>query len=134
MKRNPIQTYALTVCFVSLFSGSISLAVGIYDVIQISFPEGTNTSRAAQLGVMRRQQELFNSQSQADSTTNTDSPTNNLSNFVISSGSIVEPNSGYYVNQATQSLVFSAIVLVICTGIFFFHWGLAKRSDNEESV
>ena len=134
MKRNPIQTYALTVCFVSLFSGSISLAVGIYDVIQISFPEATNASRAAQLGVMRRQQELFNRQSQADSTTNADSPTNNLSSFVISSGSIVEPNSGYYVNQAIQSLVFSAIVLVICAGIFFFHWGLAKRSDDDEAV
>ena len=134
MKRNPIQTYALTVCFVSLFSGSISLAVGIFDVIQISFPESTNASRGAQLEAMRRQQLLINRQSQADSTTDTDSSTNNLASFAISSGSIFEPNSGYYVNQAIQSLVFSAIVLVICTGIFFFHWGLAKRSDNEESV
>ena len=126
MKRNPIQAYALTVCFASLLAGSISLAVGIYDIIQISFPEATNTTYRAQLEAVQTRQLLLNGRRQVDVAAGAESSAIGGSNLVVATPAIAAPNSGFYVNQAIQSLIFSSIVLIICAGVFYFHWGLAK--------
>jgi hypothetical protein len=125
VKRNPIQTYALTVCFASLMAGTIALAVALYDIVQISFPESTNDSYRIQLEVAQSQQILMNGQLQTNPASGTKST---LSNGIgiVSAPSIATPNSDFYINQAIQSLIVASIVLFLCAGIFFFHWRLAK--------
>ncbi len=129
MKRNAIQTYALAVCFASLFAGTIALSVAIYDVVQISFPEATNDSVSAQLQAARNRRSLANEQFQTDLVASSDSaqPSNRVS------PTITIANPGFYVRQAIQSLTFSSIVILLCAIIFLFHWRMAKLHDQADA-
>ena len=41
MKRSFVEIYGLAVCFVTLLCFVIALGVGIYDLLQVAFPEFT---------------------------------------------------------------------------------------------
>ncbi len=133
MKRNPIQTYALTVCFASLLAGTISLTVAVYDIVQITFPEFTSLSHRTQLGVLRNQQIITSKQQSSDPVQGEESSSANTSAAVITTPMIDSFGTDIHVNQAIQSLIVSSIVLFLCAGIFFFHWRLAKRTYHDDA-
>jgi len=129
----PIRTYALLVCFVSLIAGSVALIVAIYDVIQMSFPQATNTRVQMQIQQVRAQQQVIRLQQQsvnegvaqvqagpeANGITNTVAADSYADQFPAAS-------HDYYVNSAMQSFIISMIIIVVCGAIFSLHWRLAR--------
>ena len=44
MKTSILEIYALTVCFATLMCFAICLGIGLYDIVQINFPEFTSAN------------------------------------------------------------------------------------------
>ena len=123
---NPIRTYALLVCFTSLFASAIAFVIGLYDIFQISFPEATNTSFQMQLDQAARQQRILAEQIAAQTTTTGENPLDGTIAADLAAVQIPKPNHTYYINSAIQSLILCCIVLTVSAGIFAFHWRLAR--------
>ena len=123
--KDPIRTYALLVCLISLVAGSVSLIVGAYDVIQISFPEATNAGYQMQLQQAAEQQRILGEQiaARAGGATLTQGTIAND----LTAIQIPKPNHTYYVNAATQSLIISVLVFLVCAAVYIFHWRLARE-------
>ncbi len=124
--RNPIRTYSLVVCFSSLFVGAVALVIGLYDILQISFPEATNTSFQMQLEQAAQQQKMLADQLAARANSDGESVLDGTIATDLASIQIPKPNHTYFINSAIQSLILSTIVLIVSASIFFFHWRLAR--------
>lgn len=105
--RNPIQTYALAVCFTSLLIGAIFLGIAVLDLIQMNLPELTNPYADIE-GVEHR--------SVIDGAVNVMGPAFRHSN-------------AQHVMYAKQSFLSCTITLVLSFVFFFLHWRLAKKYD-----
>jgi len=123
MKRNIFEVYALAVCFIAVLILIIATGIGIYDLIEISFPEFTITSY------------LYNEYSSNEKYIQNNPRIKNLSEEEITSkreskwNDVIENErrNGY------QSIIQVLIFIIISILVFTVHWLFAKKIQLRNS-
>ena len=145
------RIYALAVCFASILCISISTGVGLYDIVQISFPELTMDSYLYQnlqsnARFSRSQQRydprvaypimmndrgtgIARANSLADSTVK-ETP---LTDEEISARRKAQLATaiGNVRHDAQKSLVQILVILLVSVPLFLVHWRFARRLDAQ---
>lgn len=152
MKRSSIEIYGLAVCFVTLLCFVIALGVGIYDLLQIAFPEFTLSAYEYE---RHRSNELFRNSPRSGSyvqwsaaSRGTGAGGEETYRFTHR-GISTEPQGGPEITEdettrkredsyrrllraerrrGSQSLALVGIVMLIDVLVFLPHWILARRA------
>jgi hypothetical protein len=148
------RIYALAVCFASVLCIAISTGIGIYDVVQISFPEQTMDSyqyRSFQSNEVFLQSQPYPSAMRIDPM---------MRNPAIAAGGrgsapATQSSSGLQENQeeitkrretqlagainnvvhdAQNSLIQILIILFISIPLFVVHWRFAQKLDSHNAA
>lgn len=114
MRRSAIQIYALAVCFATLMCLVVSLGIGLYDGVQIAFPDFTLS--AWQPYESNSQFVLF----WPDKKDLPDEQVTKLREDAYRDALHGERHA------AKQSLVFVSIILVIDIVVYAIHWKIAR--------
>jgi hypothetical protein len=125
MKRNLLEIYALSVCFVTLVCFVIALGVAVYDVIQILNPEFT-------LNAWQLEKHQSNEKFIKDWPKNKPVPLGakltKLRQESYKQALRVERR------EALQSITWASIIIVLDVGLFWAHWRLAKRERASSTI
>jgi len=139
MNKKLLETYALSVCFVSMGCLSIFSGIFLYSIVEVSFPEEMNPSRMHYPPQFYNQgtvnihptvplvagQRLPPMPAQQESAINADE-INTLINENRTQRIAIE--RGHIKSESIMSMVRSAIVVLISSIVFAFHWRIAKSA------
>ena len=123
MKKSLLEIYALAVCFVTVVCFVIALGIGLYDLVQLTYPEFSLSSYEYE---RHQSDEAFMRHWAKDKKRPAEGEVTKLREESFRTELRKEQRS------AMQSLVQILIVLIIDVVVFFVHWRLAKRA--RESV
>jgi len=123
VKKSLLEIYALAVCFVTVVCFVIALGIGLYDMVELAFPEFSLSSYEYE---RHQSDEAFMRRWPKDKKRPPEGEITKLREESYQTELRKEQRS------AMQSLVQILIVLVIDVVVFFVHWRLAKRA--RESV
>ena len=133
MKRSFVEIYGLAVCFVTLLCFVIALGAGIYDLLQVAFPEFTLNAYEYE-----RHQSNDSFRNAPRSRAQWTAPPSRGAGPGIAEATEDETTrqreDSYRSvlraerRQAGQSLVMVGIVMLIDVLVFFPHWILARRA------
>ncbi|VAW44311.1 hypothetical protein MNBD_GAMMA04-1520 [hydrothermal vent metagenome] len=139
MNKKLLETYALSVCFVSMGCLSIFSGIFLYAIVEISFSDEMNQSRMYYPPQFYNQgtvnihpivppiagQQLPPIPEQKESAMNSGEI-----NTLISENSArnIAVERDYMKSESIMSMVKSAIVVLISSIVFAFHWRIAKRA------
>ncbi len=119
MKKTLLEIYALAVCFVTLVCFAITLGVGLYDLIAISYPEFTLSSHAFE---RYQSDEAFIRNWPKDKPVPSGRELKKLRQEGYRVAILSEQRNGQ------QGLTKSLIIILINIVVFLPHWHLAKRA------
>ena len=130
MKKSFVEIYALAVCFVTLLCFVIALGVGIYDLLQVAFPEFTLNAyeyeRHQSNGSFRNAPPVFRSVPRiAEAVPIPEATEDEITRQREDSYRSV---LRFERRRAGQSLVMVGIVMLIDVLVFLPHWILARRA------
>ncbi len=138
MNKKLLETYALSVCFVSMGCLSIFSGMFLYKVVEVSFPSTMNSSRMyyppqlSRHGVMNINPEIAIVAGQplapppvrevigSDDERNKLMQENNKRNLEMAKKRMKA--------ESIMSMVRSFIIVLIASVVFVFHWRIAKRA------
>ena len=123
MKKSLLEIYALAVCFVTVVCFVIALGIGLYDLVELAYPEFSLSSYEYE---RHQSDEAFMRHWPKDKKRPLEGEVTKLREESFRTELRKEQRS------AMQSLVQILIVLAIDVVVFFVHWRLAKRA--RESV
>lgn len=123
MKKSLIEIYALAVCFVAVVCFTISLGVGIYDLIEITNPEFTLKSYQYE---QHQSNEKFIERWPKDKTIPSDEE---ITRQRLQSYKLALQGER---REAFQSLTSISIIIIINIVVFLIHWIIAKRTRCKE--
>jgi len=123
VKKSLLEIYALAVCFVTVVCFVIALGIGLYDLVELAYPEFSLSSYEYE---RHQSDEAFMRRWPKDKKRPPEGEITKLREESYQTELRKEQRS------AMQSLVQILIVLVIDVVVFFVHWRLAKRA--RESV
>ncbi len=152
MKKSSVEIYGLAVCFVTLLCIIIALGVGIYDLLQITYPEFTLSAYEYE---RHQSNDSFRNSPRSVSYVQWSAPPSRgkgpgdeKTYKFTHRGASTEPRGGPGITedettrkrkdsyrsvlraerrQASQSLALVAIVMLIDVLVFLPHWILARR-------
>jgi len=122
MKKSVVKNYALAVCFIAAICAVIALAVGVYDVIQMSKPEMTLSSNQLE---KHQTNEAFI----RDWLSIEKMPDDQEITVLREKSYKAALNAGS--RDAAQSFIKVVAALVIIIVVFFVHWFLARSAREE---
>lgn len=133
MKKSLLGIYALAVCFVTLIVFTITLGVGIYNIVELTNPE--LTMNAWEWEKYQSNDAFFDQMPRYyDENGNIDKRNN------YDEDEITKKREGSYKiavksvkRGAFQSLIRVLIILTINIAVFIPHWFLAKRSRETDN-
>ena len=146
------RIYALAVCFASILCVAISTGIGLYDVVQITFPKLTMDSylyQNLQSNDAYRQSHLYPMRnigsgfivegrgiSRAASMSNPSNDEEPLSNEEVSERrqqqlTIAIDNVRH---DAIRSLLQILVILLVSIPLFIIHWRFAQKLDAQQST
>ncbi len=123
VKKSLLEIYALAVCFVTVVCFVIALGIGLYDLVELAYPEFSLSSYEYE---RHQSDEAFMRHWAKDKKRPAEGEVTKLREESFRTELRKEQRS------AMQSLVQILIVLAIDVVVFFVHWRLAKRA--RESV
>jgi hypothetical protein len=143
------RIYALAVCFASILCIAISTGIGLYDIVQISFPELTMDSYLYQNlqsnERFRRSQQLYDPRVGYPIMMNERgmgiARANSLLDSTVKESSLTEKEInarreaqlataiGNVRHDAQKSLVQILVILLVSVPLFFVHWRFARKLD-----
>lgn len=125
VKKSLLEIYALAVCFVTVVCFVIALGIGLYDMVELAFPEFSLSSYEYDRHLS---DEAFMRRWPKDKKRPPEGEITKLREESYQTELRKEQRS------AMQSLVQILIVLVIDVVLFFVHWRLAKRARESPSA
>jgi len=118
MKKSIIGIYALAVCFVTVVCAVIALGIGIYDLVEIAYPEFTLPSY--QFERHQSNEAFFPGDPENLELTEEEKSARRLASYETA---IEAERRG-----AQQSLIKVLVVLILDAVVFTIHWKVAQRS------
>ncbi len=118
VKKSLLEIYALAVCFVTVVCFVIALGIGLYDLVELAYPEFSLSSYEYE---RHQSDEAFMRHWPKDKKRPLEGEVTKLREESFRTELRKEQRS------AMQSLVQILIVLVIDVVLFFVHWRLAQR-------
>jgi len=119
MKKSILEIYAMGICFIAVIGLSITLVIAIYNVVKISNPGFTLNSHTFK---SHQSIEAFIKTDREKLTDLSEEETTKLREESFKIELEVEKRSGL------QSLISSAIALLIILIVLITHWRVAKRA------
>ena len=123
VKKSLLEIYALAVCFVTVVCFVIALGIGVYDLVELAYPEFSLSSYEYE---RHQSDEAFMRHWAKDKKRPAEGEVTKLREESFRTELRKEQRS------AMQSLVQILIVLAIDVVVFFVHWRLAQR--GRESI
>lgn len=129
MKKSILEIYAMAICFVAVVAFTISLGIGLYNIVQIVNPKLTmNTWDWERFS---NNDTFFNNSSHLFY----DKSSEQLDRKYFTEDEITEKRENSLKlaienekRSALQSLIRVIIFLLITSTVYFLHWRLAKKS------
>lgn len=121
MKKTVIEIYAVAVCFISVVSLSLTVTIGLYDLLEWGAPEFTL--------IAYQQQRLESDESYLRHLREIDHPDQELDAAALTRARESEYASALRAERrdAKQSLVRMLFAVVVLSAVLIFHWLLARR-------
>jgi predicted nucleic acid-binding Zn ribbon protein len=124
MKKNLFEVYSLAVCFISVLILIVATGIGIYDLIEISFPKFTISSY------------IYKTYSSNENYLKENTKYKNLSEEEVTKRreekwkEVLENEQ----RNACQSLIQILIFILISVVAFIIHWIFAKKIQLKNSI
>ena len=125
MKKSLLELYALAVCFVTVTCFAVCLGTAIYDIVEITNPEFTLNSSTFEKHQGNDSYTLYKRKDYEGLSDEEITKMREASYKAVIKG---ESRSGF------QSLIQSAITMLIAIVVFIPHWLIAKRTRKNNAV
>lgn len=141
MNKQLLEVYALSVCFVSIGCLSIFTGIFLYSLVGISFPSTMNSSRMYHPPPVVIHNGMVTSPLFAEQSLSGISSAEVIANNVennhprqASQKQFEELAAKQMKIESIMSMVRSAIIVLIASIVFVFHWRIAKQARSSKAL
>lgn len=141
MNKQLLEVYALSVCFVSIGCLSIFTGIFLYSLVGVSFPSTMNSPRMYQPPPVVIHNGMVTSPLFAEQSLSGISSAEVIANNVennhprqASQKQFEELAAKQMKTESIMSMVRSAIIVLIASIVFVFHWRIAKQARSSKAL